>query len=87
MRLLCHPNIIKFYEVIGFTSIYPRLFHSSIYPETPNSIYLVTEYADGGELFVCLFLCLFFSLLSPEICCISRTLKGTRGVQVLSHAD
>jgi 5'-AMP-activated protein kinase catalytic alpha subunit len=38
LKLLYHPNVIKLYEVI----------------DTQKHIYIVTEYADGGELFVCL---------------------------------
>jgi 5'-AMP-activated protein kinase catalytic alpha subunit len=37
LKLLYHPNVIKLYEVI----------------DTQRHIYIVTEYADGGELFVC----------------------------------
>jgi serine/threonine-protein kinase NIM1 len=35
MERLHHPNIIRLYEAI----------------ETPNEIYIVTEYAPGGELY------------------------------------
>ncbi|RKP21158.1 Pkinase-domain-containing protein [Rozella allomycis CSF55] len=35
MKLLNHPHIIRLYEVI----------------DTPNELYIVTEYASGGEIF------------------------------------
>uniref|UniRef100_A0ACB8EYX3 Uncharacterized protein n=1 Tax=Sphaerodactylus townsendi TaxID=933632 RepID=A0ACB8EYX3_9SAUR len=36
MKMLCHPHIIRLYQVM----------------ETERMIYLVTEYASGGEIFV-----------------------------------
>ncbi|POI30976.1 hypothetical protein CIB84_005272, partial [Bambusicola thoracicus] len=35
MKMLCHPHIIRLYQVM----------------ETERMIYLVTEYASGGEIF------------------------------------
>ena len=52
LKLLDHPNVIKLYEVIGL--ILGIVFWTSLrgFLDTQRHIYIVTEYSDGGELFV-----------------------------------
>lgn len=61
LKLLDHPNVIKLYEVIGlfFTVTfinyifeYLPLYFYFFFLDTQRHIYIVTEYSDGGELFV-----------------------------------
>jgi Protein kinase domain len=46
LKLIRHPNIVQLYEVLND---YSNLIFKII--ETPKQLFLVTEYASGGELF------------------------------------
>lgn len=61
LKLLDHPNVIKLYEVIGLLFTVTFIIYIFEYLpfsffffflDTQRHIYIVTEYSDGGELFV-----------------------------------
>ena len=45
LKLIRHPHIIQLYEVIFLSSFFYKII------ETPKQLYLIMEYASGGELF------------------------------------
>lgn len=46
LKIVRHPHIIQLYEVRGYRSLWPLKII-----ETPKQLFLVMEYANGGELF------------------------------------
>lgn len=50
LRMIRHPNIIQLYEVWNFFRRMTNSCKSQII-ETPSQIFMIMEYASGGELF------------------------------------